>query len=69
MAIETQIRLQPFKVPNFVLTEPRAVNREEGFKESSKFALNELDEATLALLCEQFRDDVFKKAGKADPNV
>lgn len=69
MAIETQIKLQHFRVPNFVLTEPNVGRREDGFSEAPKYALNELDAATLDLLCDQFREDVFKKAGKQDPNT
>ena len=66
MTIEALIKLQPFRVPNFVLTDPKIGKREDGFYEKPKYALNELDAATLDLLCEQFREDVFRKAGKMD---
>ena len=66
--MEMKIKLKPFRVPNFVLSEPKITSREEGLQEPPKFALSEIDEATLDLLCEQFREDVFEKAGKIDPN-
>ena len=32
-----------------------------------KWALAEVDAETLATMCEDFRKEVFRKAGKADP--
>ncbi len=69
MSIETRIRLQPFRTPNFALIEPKLGSRQEGFKEADKYALSELDAATLDLLCDQFRADIFTKAGKRDPST
>ena len=69
MTIETKIKLQPFRTPNFVLCEPKLSKREDGFNDSPKYSLSELDAATLDLLCAQFREDIFKKAGKEDPGV
>lgn len=65
--MEIKIKLKPINTPNFVLSEPRPGKREDGPLEPPKFALSEIDEETLHLLCEQFRKDVFKKAGKTDP--
>ena len=67
--IEAKIKLKPFLVPNFVLADQPPKPRQEGFIEGQQFALSELDVATLDLLCEQFREDVFKKAGKDDPQA
>jgi len=69
MNIEIPIKLQPFRVPNFVLTEAKEGKREDGIKEVQNFALSDLDVATLDLLCLQFREDVFSKAGKPDPDA
>lgn len=66
MAIETTVKLQPMTVPNFVLAESRIF---EGFTESPKFSLRELPADTLSALCDRFRADVFRKAGKADPRA
>lgn len=67
MAIETKVKLQPFRVPNFVLTEPPAGRREDGpIEVLPKYALSELDDETLDALCQQFRDDVFAKARQSE---
>ena len=68
MNIETKVKLQPFRTPNFVLVESHVAPRQQGLVESPKYALKDLDEATLDLLCDQFREDIFKKAGKQDPH-
>lgn len=67
MAIETKVRLRRMTVPNYVLAESRIAPRNEGFTESPKFALRELPAETLSALCDQFRADVFRRAGKVDP--
>lgn len=61
------VRLRPFSVPNFVLVEAAPTSRSEGFCETPKFPLADLEAATLAELCDEFRAAVFAKAGKADP--
>jgi len=40
-----------------------------GMVESPKFRLEELDAPDLAKLCDDFRAEVFRKAGKQDPNT
>ena len=69
MEISQKIKLQPFRVPNFVLVKQEPGKREDGFKEGPKYALSELDEFALSMLCDKFREDVFKKAGKTDPDA
>jgi hypothetical protein len=61
-----ELKLQPFRVPNYVLTEGKVRPRQDGFhpEETPKYALNELDEETLSALCDEFRKGVFEKAGK-----
>jgi len=61
------VKLKPFQTPNYVIQEVPARPRQEGMIEAPKYALAELDAETLAGLCDQFRADVFKKAGVADP--
>ncbi|MEM7209548.1 MAG: hypothetical protein AAF434_17145 [Pseudomonadota bacterium] len=67
MPIEVRVKLQPFRTPNFVLVEDDTRPRQEGFQESPKYALSDLDATTLSQLCDKFREDVFKKADKVDP--
>ncbi len=63
-----QIKLRGFTVPNFVVPEVPPLSREEGFHPSGSIPLGDLDPDTLSDLCDQFRFDVFKRAGKADPS-
>lgn len=65
--MKVELKLKPFQVPNYVFSEHPPILRQEGFQESPKFALNELSEESLSELCDQFRTDIFRKAGKADP--
>jgi len=64
MEVSIKTKLIPFHVPNYVLVEEKSRPREDGFKEVRKFHLSELDDYTLASLCNQFREDVFRKARK-----
>lgn len=67
--MKTNIELQPFITPNYVLVKMPARPRQEGFQENPKFALSELEESTLSELCDKFREEIFLKAGKEDPRV
>jgi hypothetical protein len=62
--ITKEIELQPFTVPNFVLAKAEPAPRQNGIMEVQKFHLSELSEETLNALCDEFREQVFKKAGK-----
>ena len=65
--VTTTVKLQPFRVPNFVLIVPHHAQRQDGFKPEAKFSLSELEPDTLSDLCDEFRREVFAKAGKDDP--
>jgi hypothetical protein len=56
-----QIKLKPFSVPNFVLQEVSAGVRQDGFTESPKYSIKDLPDDVLNKLCDEFRDNVFKK--------
>jgi hypothetical protein len=62
MKITTEQELQPFQVPNYVLTVKPPQSRQEGFREGPKYHLSELSDDVLESLCKRFRDDVFAKA-------
>lgn len=66
MYIETKIKLRPFQTPNYVLSDDQRIKTSI---EIPKFKLSELDEQSLSMLCAQFRKDIFKKAGKEDPEM
>ncbi len=61
------IELQSFNTPNYVSVLPKQGVRQDGMVESPKWHINELDATTLSEMCDQFRHDVFTKAGKVDP--
>lgn len=67
ISFKTSRRIRPFTVPNFVteIRPPRP--RQEGPKFEEGIPLNELAAETLAELCDHFRAEVFKKAGRKDP--
>ncbi len=67
MKVNIEIELQPFTVPNYVLVVEKPSKREDGFKEGRKFHLSEIDAITLLKLCNDFRNEVFRKAGKDQP--
>lgn len=65
-----QLKLQPIRVPNFIIQETTThQTRQEGFVESPKFAIAELESETIAQLCDEFRANMFEKAGKIDPKL
>ena len=67
MRIKIEREIKPFQVPNFVVivTEPKP--RQEGFHPENSIPLSDLDASTLWKLCDDFKDSVFRKAGKAQP--
>jgi hypothetical protein len=62
-----EVELQPFTTPNFVLTVQPPRLKQEGFVETPKLSLSDLDSLTLSRMCDEFRREVFKKAGKEEP--
>lgn len=63
------IELQPFQTPNFVIAKTAPRPRQEGFQEAPKWPLSEVPESELSRLCDEFRAEVFRKAGKTDPKT
>jgi hypothetical protein len=62
-----EVELQPFTVPNYVLTVQPPRPKQEGIFETPKLALSDLDSLTLSRMCDAFRNAVFEKAGKQQP--
>ena len=65
MKATLQFELQPFVVPNFVRRKASGI--ELGREEEMTFPLSDIDALTLDRLCEQFRNEIFRKAGKEQP--
>lgn len=62
MKIKLEQEVQPFQVPNFVIVVAKPRPKQEGFVEATKYALGDLADETLEMLCDQFRRDVFARA-------
>ncbi|MHB1260359.1 MAG: hypothetical protein ACYC2H_01450 [Thermoplasmatota archaeon] len=62
-----KVELLGFTVPNFVIQKMPPRSRQEGMAEAPKYALADVPAEDLASLCDHFRSEVFRKAGKADP--
>jgi len=67
MKVNLEVNIKPFNVPNFVVIEKKAGTRQEGFKESPAIPLNELGEDVIWKLCDEFCNEVYKKAGVKTP--
>lgn len=62
-----KIKFQPWMVPNFCVMQMPPTKRQDGFKPAPSFALADVDRETLAQMCDDFRAEIFRKAGKSDP--
>jgi hypothetical protein len=67
MGANMQIKFKPWITPNFAHVEGPLGRRQEGVSFDRGFALSEIPVEDLAELCDQFRADVFRKAGRPDP--
>lgn len=67
MKATLQVELQPFQTPNFVRAVQKPGKREDGMQEAPCYPLSDLDSLTLDKLCNAFRAEVFRKAGKEQP--
>jgi hypothetical protein len=59
MKLTLSLEFEPFMTPNFV----RVANQE-----GKAFPLKDLPPEALSALCDEFRREVFRKAGKTDPH-
>ncbi len=57
------IKLKPFNVPNFALQQMPAGHRND----VPSYPLKDIPAEDLAELCDTFRAEIFRKAGKTDP--
>ena len=62
-----QVELQSFQTPNFVRAVSKPGLKQDGMQEIPAYPLSDLDADTLDRLCREFRDEVFRKAGKQQP--
>ncbi len=63
-----EIKLRPFGTPNFVILDLPPGKREDGFRSDDRsIPLRDVPAEDLDKLCNAFRAEVFRKAGKTDP--
>ena len=67
MKATLQVELQPFQTPNFVRAVGKPGLKQDGMQELPCYPLSDLDSLTLDKLCDDFRAEVFRKAGKEQP--
>jgi hypothetical protein len=67
MKATLEVELHPFQTPDFVLAVSKLGFKQDGMKEVPSYPLSDLDAWTLDKLCREFRNEVFKKAGKQQP--
>lgn len=62
MKVQIELDIAPFTVPNFVRRKTSVSGEDE-----TGIPLSDLDPTALSTLCDEFRREVFKKAGKQQP--
>lgn len=62
MKSKIEFELRPFAVPSYVSACPNELGRAD-----HEFPLSQVPADYLEMLCDQFRSEVFKKAGKSRP--
>ncbi len=64
MKVSVEVELAPFKVPDSVSVKGTPALKQHGFTAQRKMHLSELSREALEKLCDDFQNEVFKKAGK-----
>ncbi len=67
MKATMEVELQPFQTPDFVFAVSKPALKQQGMQELPRYPLSDLDPMTLDRLCDDFRAEVFRKAGKEQP--
>ena len=57
----------PWNVPNFVLLQGPVGRRQDGPQQGMTLPLASVQAEVLAEMCDEFRAEIFRKAGKVDP--
>lgn len=67
MKTTIEIELIPFSVPNYALLKQKPKDRHAGFVGPIEISLSDIDSYTLLKLCDNFKKEIFAKAGKSHP--
>ncbi len=65
--MKLDVDVQPWSTPNYVIAKMAPRPRQEGLTCALSWSLNEVDPELLSKLCDEFRADIFRKAGRVDP--
>jgi hypothetical protein len=63
------VKFRRWATPNFAQMVTPAKPRQEGWYANGSVHVRDIPVEDLALLCAQFRADVFEKAGRVDPGA
>jgi len=63
------VTLRGFSTPDCAIPESRPGVRQNGIVPIGSISLSDIEASVLSDLCDQYRAEVFKKAGKPDPRV
>lgn len=61
------VKFRPWIAPNYAQMEMPPRPRQEGWQDRGSVHVRDIPVEDLAALCDQFRADVFAKAGQEDP--
>ena len=64
MKTTVQLEIASFKVPDRIAVKGSIGMKNEGYTDQRTLHLSEVDPETLAKLCDEFRENVFKVAAK-----
>lgn len=69
MSPKMQVDVMAWTTPNFVRLKMPPGQRQDGWNDAPGIPLGEINADVLSMLCDDFRAEVFKKAGKVDPQA
>jgi hypothetical protein len=64
---EIKLKLRPWMAPNFAVPESPPGRREDGVRFEAGIHVRDLPVETLAEMADEWRAELFRKAGKKDP--
>lgn len=62
-----KFEFNPWQVPNYVTLKVKAGLKQDGMKEVPSFHLSDLEPEDLSKMCDDFREEIFRKAKMEDP--
>ena len=65
--VDYRMQVHSFSIPTHVYLKTPPQSRQHGWLDPIRVQLRELEPETLSQLCSEFRADVFRQAGLADP--